>query len=131
VEMRTVCTRMGTIAPFSFLYSTVTWVLPSGRSQLECTTHRQGQRTSYYSPAWRMRLSVLGSCEVRSCMCILICTSSLSVHQAGGVLCAHFAKRSFMVFVTVFFFRYSDLLPHHEHDGTASLQDLPMQARGT
>ncbi|KAG6545127.1 hypothetical protein Mapa_013452 [Marchantia paleacea] len=30
VEMSTVCTLMGTIAPPSFLYSTVTWVFPSG-----------------------------------------------------------------------------------------------------
>jgi hypothetical protein len=28
VEMRMVCTRWGTTAPPSFLYSTVTWVLP-------------------------------------------------------------------------------------------------------
>ena len=32
VEMSTVCTRWG-VAPPSFLYSMVTWVLPSGRTQ--------------------------------------------------------------------------------------------------
>uniref|UniRef100_A0A7C9EIA1 Uncharacterized protein n=1 Tax=Opuntia streptacantha TaxID=393608 RepID=A0A7C9EIA1_OPUST len=33
VEMSTVWTRTGTMAPFSLMYSTVTWVLPSGLNQ--------------------------------------------------------------------------------------------------